>query len=394
MSILCIAQKRTNPALAEAVGAGVRVVSDTVAVDELLRRDPDEVLVVIGPDIELDAAVEFAAALRLRRPVLGVVLVRHELDLVVFAAALRAGVREVVAVSDLTGLAQACRRSRVLSVSAQLPAPSRDDVQGKIITVFATKGGCGKTTLATNLAVCLHAGGSRRVCLVDLDLAFGDVAISLRLVPRRTLVDAVSMGGDLDETGVAGLLTRFRPGLECVLAPVEPGDAERVPPALVGNLLAVLRGMFDYVVIDTPPQFNEHVLKALDSSDHHVLLTTPDMPTLKNLRLTIDMLDMLSYPREARIIVLNREDPGVGLTVADVEQVVKSEVTARVPASSAVTAAVNRGVPIAIDQPEHPVSAVIRELALRNIAGLAPAQPTRRRRFFARARGRGRHEAK
>lgn len=394
MTILCTADKRLGQSLTAAVGVGVRIVPDPVAADEVLRRDPDEVLVVMGPDVDLDAAVEFAAAQRLRRPGLGVVLVRHELDVPVFTAALRAGVREVVAGSDLTGLTEACRRSRVLSVSAQLPTPAGDDVHGKVITVFATKGGCGKTTMATNLAVSLHADGSRRVCLVDLDLAFGDVAISLRLVPKRTLVDAVSMSGDLDETGVAGLLTRFRPGLECVLAPVEPGDADRVPAALVGNLLAVLRGMFDYVVVDTPPQFNEHVLKALDSSDHHVLLTTPDMPTLKNLRLTIDMLDMLSYPREARIIVLNREDPDVGLTVDDVEQVVKSTVTARVPASTAVTAAVNRGLPIVLDQPDHRVSVVIRELALRNIAGLPAAPPRRRRLFLALARGRGRHEAK
>ena len=394
MAILCTAGKRPDPALVAAIGANVRIVPDPAAADELLRRDPAAVLVVMGPDIDLDAAVGFAAALRLRRPVLGVVLVRHELELTTFAAALRSGVREVVALSDLEGLAAACKRSRMLSISAQLPSPSQTSAPGKIITVFATKGGCGKTTLATNLAVCLHGGGSRRVCLVDLDLAFGDVAISLRLVPKRTLADAVAMGGDLDETGVVGLLTRFRPGLECVLAPVEPGDAERVPPAVVGKLLEVLRGMFDYVVVDTPPQFNEHVLKALDCSDIHVLLTTPDIPTLKNLRLTIDMLDLLNYPKDSRVIVLNREDPDVGVTVTDVEQVIKSEVTARVPSSTAVTAAVNRGMPIVLDQPDHRISVVIREFALHHITGLAPTPPPRRRRFLARAMGRGRHEAK
>ncbi len=393
MTILCTAQKRPDPALIAAIGAGVRVVRDPAAADELLRHDPDVVLVVMGADIDLDAAVGFAASLRLRRPVLGVVLVRHALDLDVFTAALRTGVREVVALSDVEGLAAACKRSRMLSISAQAPSSPQNKQPGKIVTVFATKGGCGKTTLATNLAVSLHGGGSRRVCLVDLDLAFGDVAISLRLVPKRTLADAVAMGGDLDETGVAGLLTRFRPGLECVLAPVEPGDADRVPAALVGNLLEVLREMFDYVVVDTPPQFNEHVLKALDCSDIHVLLTTPDMPTLKNLRLTIDMLDLLNYPEDSRLIVLNREDPDVGLTVADVEQVVKSEVTARVPASNAVTAAVNRGLPIVLDQPDHRISVVIREFAVHHITGLPPTPPSRRRRFLVRAMGRGRHEA-
>ena len=114
------------------------------------------------------------------------------------------------------------------------------------------------------------------------------------------------MAGHLDTTGAASLLTRYRPGLDMLLAPVTPGDAEKIPPALVGELLAVLRGMFDYVVVDTPAQFSEHVLTAMDASAHHVLLTTPDVPALKNLRVALDMLDLLSYPREIRSVVLNR----------------------------------------------------------------------------------------
>src|SRR5207249_53545 len=163
-------------------------------------------------------------------------------------------------------------------------------------------------------------------CLVDIDLAFGDVAISLQLDPERTVVDAVAMGERMDPTGVVSLLTGWRPGLDCVLAPVVPGDAEKVPAAVVGELLGVLRGMFD------------HVLAALDVSDQHVLLTTPDLPSLKNLRLTLDMLDMLSYPQQDRTIVVNRADSRVGLTVADIERVVRTTVAERVPSSRDVPA--------------------------------------------------------
>ena len=119
---------------------------------------------------------------------------------------------------------------------------ARPRPDGQIVTVFAAKGGCGKTTLATNLAVALAAGTGCRVCVVDLDLAFGDVAISVQLDPARTIVDALPMAGHLDVTGAASLLTRYRPGLEMLLAPVTPGDAEKIPPALVGELLTVLRG--------------------------------------------------------------------------------------------------------------------------------------------------------
>lgn len=388
MTILCTAGDPPG-ALAGILGAGVHTVTDLSTVDDMLARHPGELLVVLGPQVPLRQAVDFAAAYRLRCPALGVVLVRHEPSVEDYSQALRAGIREVVDAAEPAALAEACARSRALSAAhavASGPSPT-----GRIVTVFAAKGGCGKTTLATNLAVTLHAGGARRVCLVDLDLAFGDVAISLRLAPKRTLIDAVAMSEELDETGVAGLLTQFRPGLDCVLAPVEPGDAERVPAALTAGLLTVLRGMFDFVVVDTPPQFNEHVLKALDAADHHVLLTTPDMPTLKNLRLTVEMLDLLSYPREARSIVLNREEPRTGMTAADIEHVLKTPVTARIPASLDVTASINRGVPIAVEQPDHRVSVAVRAFGDRRFAGARA--PERRRGLFALPRRRSRHEA-
>ncbi|GLZ30133.1 transcriptional regulator [Lentzea sp. NBRC 105346] len=384
MPILCTKLIQAIPPVSRAIGGEVSLVDELTSVEHLLASDPLETLVVVGPDVDLDEALAFTAAQRLARPALGVVLLRDAFEVKVLALAIRAGVREVVPVSDLDLIAEACTRSLELSKAtpAGLNLPIQQGVEGKVAVVFATKGGCGKTTTATNLAVALHAGGASRVCLVDLDLAFGDVAISLQLTPARTLVDALAMDGGLDETGVSGLLTRYRPGLDCVLAPVEPGDSEQIPASLITDLILVLRRMFDYVVVDTPPQFNEHVLAVLDEADHHVLLTTPDVPTLKNLRLTLDMLDMLSYPRDRRSIVLNREDPRVGLTVADVESVARTNVTARIPASLAVPASINRGVPITIESPDHAVSVAIKEIATRTIVGAKHEPPASKRGFL------------
>ncbi len=249
---------------------------------------------------------------------------------------------------------------------------------GKVITVFTAKGGVGKTMLAINLGVALAQRGTNQVCLVDLDLASGDVAISLLLDPARTIADAVSMTGHIDTTGAASLLTRYRPGLETLLAPVTPGDAEKIPPSLVGELLAVLRTMFDYVVVDTPPQLNEHVLTALDASAHHVLVTNPDVPSLKNLRVVLDVLDMLSYPANIRSIVLNRAEPKLRLSEEDVERVIGTPVTARIPADRAVQIAVNKGTPITIAKPRNPVSKAITGLARQRL--LPPPAPRRGRR--------------
>lgn len=397
MPILC--QPDAWPNLSGYIGGPVHIVTTIEEAERALASDPHELLVVVGAAVEQDRAFAFASSLRLRRPDVGVVLVRDRVDVATLTKALQAGVREVVPSDALNELAEACARSRALSqsvtgvpatVAGKGPSPRRE---GKVITVFSAKGGCGKTTLAVNLSCALAVGGAHTVCLIDLDLAFGDVAINLQLDPVRTIVDAVAMAGRLDETGTRSLLTQYRPNMSVLLAPVSPGDAEKVPPALVAEILAVLSRMFDYVVVDTPSQFSEHVLNAMDVSERHVLLTTPDVPALKNLRLTLDMLDLLSYPHESRAIVLNRSDSRVGLTAADVQRVVRSPIDANVPSSRDVPISINKGTPIIIANPHHPVSTAIDSFAHTGLVATPPisrdaAGPAKQRAFGRLRKGR------
>ncbi|MFS8101287.1 AAA family ATPase [Lentzea alba] len=367
MTILCDPAARAGH-LSPVVGGDVRSAATLDEAARLLASDPMETLVVVGASIDLDVALTFASSLRLERPAVGVVLLRDVLDVAVLTRALRDGVREVVARDDLPALTDACARSRALSAQVSgVPQPRQDGRQGQVVTVFAAKGGCGKTTLAVNLAAVLAAGGERSVCLVDLDLAFGDVGICLRVEPVRTIVHGLGMLGHVDVAGASSLLTACRPGLSALLAPVEPGDAERIPAGLVSELLAVLPTMFDFVVVDTPSAFSEHVLAAMDSSHHHVLLTTPDVPALKNLRVTLDMLDLLSYAHDIRSIVLNRSDAKVGLSMDDIERVVRNDIRAHVPSSRDVPISVNKGNPIVLDLPKHPVSEAITRFAAEHV---------------------------
>jgi Flp pilus assembly CpaE family ATPase len=390
MPILC---DPAEPAagLVTLIGGDVKAADSIVAAAKMLENDPDETLVVIGPDTPIADALNFASKLRLLRPTVGVVLARHFVDVNLLTHALRSGVREVVPADDGAALAEACRRSN--EVSQRLIGMShlpelRPAKEGQVVTVFAAKGGCGKTTLAINLGVALAGQTGVRVCIVDLDLSFGDVAISVQIEPARTIVDAVAMTGHLDNPGASSLLTRYRPNLEMLLAPVTPGDAEKVPAALVGELLGVLRGMFDYVVVDTPAQFSEHVLAAMDASAHHVLLTTPDVPALKNLRITLDMLDLLSYPRQIRSVVLNRSDAKVGLSLADVERVVRWPIAAHIPSSREVPISINKGTPLTLASPSHAVSQAIVKFAQQRVVAAAEDAGAAGR--PARARGRRR----
>jgi Flp pilus assembly CpaE family ATPase len=386
VTILCDPVPQVAASVATYLHELVQPVDGIPAAGDALIADPAETVVVLGTGVALDDALAFAEQLRVERPLVGVILLRTTLEVEVLTKAIRAGIREVVLAADGPAINEAVQRSRKLSELAPVPPASPGAApKGQVTTVFSAKGGTGKTTIATNLAVALAEGGEHRVCLLDLDLAFGDVAISLQLDPRRTVVDALSLGEHLDSAKVATLVTNYSPGLDCVLAPVEPGDAERIPATLVAEIIAVLSGMYDFVVIDTPAQFSEHVLVALDASHHHVLITTPEVPALKNLRLTLDMLDLLSYGRNSRFILFNRSDADVGLSAADVERVVKGPISAHVPSSREVPASINRGTPLTAEQPDHPVSQAVRAFAQHQIVGqpIAAAAAAPRRSAFS-----------
>jgi len=383
MSILCETPERAEDLIAS-VGGEVKVADSISQAADFLNADPSEDLVVLGPSVAPYDALAFAEMVRMNRPAVGVVLSRDVVDNELLIQALQAGVREVVPATDLGALSAACYRSRSVSqrllesagTSAATGGAERRG--GQVITVFAPKGGVGKTMLAVNLGIGISQRADVRVCVVDLDLAFGEVAISVGLDPARTLVDAVPMAG-LDRTGVESLLTNYRPGLDMLLAPVVPGDAESITPTLVGDLLTVLRGMFDYIVVDTPPALTEHVLTVLDCSDHHVLVTTPEVPTLKNLRVALDTLDLLNYRREIRSVVLNRAGSKVGLSHDQLERVLQVPIAAHIPSKRAVPVALNKGVPIQPPgQPGHPGAGGQADIGARaHDSGPPAAQPAR-----------------
>jgi len=377
----------TAQRLANACGPTPETVATTPALRQRLDLDPLPLTVVLGPSVPLHEAVAIAEQQRLRA--VGVVLVRDAVDTSLLAEALRGGVREVVLTTDLPALSEGVKRSDELSEALRaIPGrsgPGADGHGATVVTVFSAKGGSGKTTMATNLAAALADRGRRDVVLVDLDLAFGDVAIALQLFPAHTIADAVTLGeDDLDFSGLQALLTPHSPGLTTLVAPLEPGAAETIPASLVTRIVEVLRENFDFVVVDTPPAFDDQVLAAFDLSDVIVLIATLDIPALKNLKLTLETLDLLNYPRDRWRIVLNRADSKVGLAIAEVERTLRVPITAHVPSSRDVPASVNRGVPLVLDEVRHPVSVAIKDFAEDHVASSArppadgPAGPAAR----------------
>jgi pilus assembly protein CpaE len=354
-------------------GSGSRVVANLEELKRTLTDAPDEFAIVIGPTVDLEAAAALADTLRVTRPAVSVILIRRRVDTSVLAEALRSGMREVVDERDLTGLGAAVRRAfEVWQALSGVSSNQADSSRGQLMTVFSPKGGVGKTTLAVNLAVALSDGGARKVCLVDLDLAFGDVAITLQLFPVRTIADAVHLESGLDFPVLEPLLTEYRDQLSALVAPVQPDAKDTISPALVGRILDLLKGHFDNVVVDTAPAFDEYVLQAVDETDEMVLVTTLDVPTLKNVKVAVETLDLLNFPKAKRHLVLNRADDKVGLTQDKVESTLGMSVAAAIPTSNQVAHATNSGEPIVLAQPKHQVSQAIKKLAV----GIAAAAPT------------------
>jgi pilus assembly protein CpaE len=199
--------------------------------------------------------------------------------------------------------------------------------------------------------------------LVDLDLAFGDVAITLQLFPARTLADAIPLESGLDADSLDSLLTPHRDGIHTLVAPVQPDAKDAIPASLVGKVLRLLKSKFEFVVVDTAPSFDEHVLQAIDETNELLLITTLDIPTLKNVKIAVETLDLLNFPKGQRRLILNRADDKVGLTAEKVENTLCMSISASIPTSPQVASSTNSGEPILSSLPRHAVSKAITALA-------------------------------
>jgi pilus assembly protein CpaE len=258
--------------------------------------------------------------------------------------------------------------------------------EGRIITVFSPKGGTGKTVIATNLAAALSKAGDRRTLLLDLDLQFGDAAIMLGIEPEKTIFDFVNAPGELDPDKLAGYITKHKSGLDILPAPLRPEDAELVTEAKLGRLIEVARATYDAIVVDTSPFFHGPMLATLDRTDDLLLVCSLDVPTLKNVRLALGTLEMLSFPPARIRVVLNRANSKVGMKQREVEAALEIKVHYEVPSDRAVPISVNKGAPAILSDPGSDFSRSIDSMA----KGLFPKEEAKRsgarlRPSFARA---------
>lgn len=343
----------------------------------LLNQEQPEVL-IIGPDVPYEEALRFAKVFDVQLPGLSLVLV-SDVDPSLLLQAMRAGIRDILSpqadAAEIRVLLERACQSFATRHRTPESAQVENGDKGLVIGVFSPKGGVGKTTLATNIAVGLGQIAPMSVVIVDLDLQFGDVASGLYLNPEHTVTDAVTPAAAQDSLVLKAFLTVHPAGIYALCAPSNPVDADHITADQVNHLLEQLAQEFQYVVVDTAPGMPEIGLAAMEQCTDVVWVSAMDIPSLRGLRSGLQVLRQLDIMPESRHVVLNMADTKTGLNVADVESTIGAPVDVSVPRSRAVALSTNRGIPVLQESRKDPAVKSLRQLVERfNPAWRAQAQ--------------------
>lgn len=231
-----------------------------------------------------------------------------------------------------------------------------------LIVVLGPKGGTGKTLTVCNVAVALAERKARPV-VVDLDLQFGDVGLALGIEPKRTIYDLAVSGGDLDNEKVEGYLSRHESGARLLLAPVRPDQAAAIEIGFIRKVLEILRGSYDFVLVDTPPAFSPEVIAAIDSSSHLCVVGMLDALSLKDTKIGLETLAQMGYGRDEIELVLNRADTNVGISERDVQDVLGKTPDVLVPSDRAIPRSITEGRAIIQAEPRSGAARSLSKLA-------------------------------
>jgi pilus assembly protein CpaE len=332
-----------------------------------LLGEPPEVL-ILGPGLDIPDTLKHASLLDLQYPEISVVVAAEQTPELVLAA-MRSGVRDILSPAadsdsirvmvERASLAAAGRRRGLAPTAAENPSPNGG---GRVIAVMSPKGGVGKTTVATNLAVGLGSLAPMGVVIVDLDLQFGDVASGLLLEPEHTITDAVLGPATQDSMVLKTYLTVHPASIYALCAPRNPVEMDRITGEHVGHLVDQLRQEFQYVVIDTAPGLGEHVLAALERATDAVWVCGMDIPSIRGLRTGLKILQELDLLPENRHVVLNMADPKSGLGLNDVEASIGVPVDVAIPRSRTLPFSTNKGVPLLQDGTRDVATKRLRQL--------------------------------
>jgi pilus assembly protein CpaE len=355
--------------------ADMELVGSAASGQEAVRRaaelQPDIVLMDIHmPDLD---GIQATWLVSNRAPHGAVIMVTSEERIDFLQKAMSAGAQGYVlkpfgngaqlfqTIRDVHGRSSARR----MQVVGGLPSdPAQRPKVGKRIVVLGPKGGVGTTTVAVNLGLALTAQRQSTVALFDADFLTGDTTVHLDLTPQRTVLDLVPHFDALDARLISQVMTKHRGGLEVLARPPNPEQAEVLTGEHVRTILASLAQMYDEVVIDAAPSYDNRMLAVLDLADLFVVLVTPHIGALRSARHFLHVAHSLGYPDDRMCFVLNKASHLAGLSLEDVASLLGSHAILQVPTGGPeVTQAVNEGRPLLMHQPKSSVARALQAVA-------------------------------
>ena len=323
--------------------------------EEVMRLKPAAAIITLGANA--DQAIKLIRRLTSESPRTALIAAANNAAHDLLLESLRAGAREFLKLPISAEELKTVLDRVVEFCAGQVEVPKK---KGRMVAVFSSKGGCGTSFIATNLA----ASTTARTAVVDLNLQAGDLPLFLGVSPKYSFADMAENRARLDDALINSFVTPCSPNLALVAAPKEADSADEIEPEHVFEVLQRLRESFEYIVLDPQHTFDSITLAALDLSDEIILVLTLDIPAIRSTQRALEIFDRLGYPRKKIRIVVNRWSKQIDIDLRQVEKFLAEPVIAFIPSDyqTAVTS-INLGKPLVQSEPNSKIALEIKRIA-------------------------------
>jgi pilus assembly protein CpaE len=325
----------------------------------LIKKKP--ILVLIGPTFKLDDFEEFLVSQSQALNLVKIILLTSEVSTELLKRALKLNIHDVLEFPfGKKDFKESIERAEEV-FEAESENVSRVTHFSKKIMFFSTKGGSGNTFIAINFALALRKRTQKEVILFDANYQLGDIALMMGLYPRNTIFDLMTVNKYDPET-LNIFLTTHNSGVKVLPSPTDPSQSETIGSEVSIKVLEELSKVGDYIVIDAPFGFSDIALSFLENIDHLFIVSTKDLPSIKNLKICLQVLDKLKFNKEKLTVILNRADSKVDIEIDEIERTINRKIESRIPSDRIVPVSINKGSPAFISFPKSVVSKNIYKL--------------------------------
>jgi pilus assembly protein CpaE len=319
----------------------------------LMKRIP--IIAIVGPAYNLQDLEGLLKNYSNSLNYVKVILITNDLSAEFLKAAIKFNIHDVLEYpfKEIDLKESFKRAEHIFSENNTSEAHEAERVCTKVM-FFSTKGGSGNTFLSINFAIALKALTKKEVVVYDLKYQFGDVALMLNIYPKNTIYDLLAIN-KFDEENLRILLTSHNSGIKIMPGPIDPSQGESIGADASEKVFEGLKRMCDYLVIDAPFGFKDSVLSIMEGIDYMFLMATKEVPSIKNLKICLQLLERLGYPKEKTFIVLNRADSKVDFEIDEIEKTIQRKIDVKIPSDRIVPLSVNKGTPVVISAPRSSV---------------------------------------